>query len=95
MPFEAKAALATLFDTDHHLFSPLTRTLTLTLTLTLILTLILTRTRTLTPTLTLSLTPYPNPYPDPYSNWIFKINIYQEMLNKMRPLRKPSPFLLK
>ncbi len=38
MPFEAKAALATLFDTDHHLFSPLTLTLTLTLTLILTLT---------------------------------------------------------
>ncbi len=39
MPFEAKAALATLIDTEHPLYAPLTLTLILTLTLTLSLTL--------------------------------------------------------
>ncbi len=39
MPFEAKAAMATLIDTEHPLYAPLILTLTLTLTLNLFLTL--------------------------------------------------------
>ncbi len=38
---------------------------------------------------------YPNPNPGPYPNWIFKIHISQvPLLNKIRPLRKPWPFLV-